>query len=57
VDLNSRVASGSPTLTYANDIDDTGTIVGGAFDSKTGNSPGFSAVPVFGLDDHSHGDE
>src|SRR5215470_16994801 len=57
VDLNSRVAPGSPTLVYANDIDNYGTIVGGAFDPKTNISPAFSAVPVFGIDDHGHHDD
>jgi probable HAF family extracellular repeat protein len=56
VDLNSRVPAGSPTLVYANDIDDSGEIVGGAFDAKTGNSPGFAAIPIFGIDDGSHDD-
>jgi len=33
-------------LVYANDINDFAEIVGGAHDPKTGNSPGFVAVPV-----------
>jgi probable HAF family extracellular repeat protein len=57
IDLNSRVPSGSPTLVYANDIDDSGTVVGGASDPHTGNSPAFAAVPVFGVDDHPRGDD
>jgi probable HAF family extracellular repeat protein len=57
VDLNSRVAPGSPTLVYANDIDNYGIIVGGAFDAKTNISPAFSAVPVLGIDDHTHHDD
>ena len=49
VDMNSRVSS-SLTLVYANDIDDSGVIVGGAFNPATGASPGFVAIPVTGLD-------
>jgi len=56
VDLNSRVAPGSPTLVYANDIDNYGTIVGGGFDPRTSISPAFSAVPVFGIDNHTRHD-
>jgi hypothetical protein len=37
------------TLVYANDVDNFGEVVGGAFDSKTGNSPGFVAIPVEGV--------
>jgi hypothetical protein len=47
--MNSRVSS-SLTLVYANDIDDSGVIVGGAFNPATGASPGFVAIPVTGLD-------
>lgn len=49
VDLNSRVSS-SLTLVYANDIDDSGVIVGGAFNPATGTSPGFVAIPITGLE-------
>jgi hypothetical protein len=33
------------TLLYGNDIDDRGRIVGQAYDSSTGDSPAFLAVP------------
>jgi len=45
-DLNGLVAPSTLTLVYANDIDASGEIVGGAFDSKDGQSPGFVAIPV-----------
>jgi probable HAF family extracellular repeat protein len=45
-DLNGLVAPSTLTLVYANDIDASGAIVGGAFDSKDGQSPGFVAIPV-----------
>jgi probable HAF family extracellular repeat protein len=46
VDLNSlKIGHGSLTLVYANDVNDYGIIVGGAFDAKTGKSPAFVAVP------------
>lgn len=45
-DLNGLVAPSSLTLVYANDIDDSGRIVGGAFDAKNGQSPGFVAIPT-----------
>jgi probable HAF family extracellular repeat protein len=41
----SAVAGGSLTLLYGNDIDDRGRIVGQAYDSSTGDSPAFLAVP------------
>jgi probable HAF family extracellular repeat protein len=50
-DLNTLIPGGPLTLTYANDIDSSGQIVGGAFNSKTGTSPGFVAIPAAGLDD------
>jgi len=50
-DLNALIAPGSLTLVYANDVDASGQIVGGAFDSKTGQSPGFVAIPVAGIED------
>jgi len=34
------------SLVFANDINDFSEIVGGAHDPKTGDSPGFVAVPV-----------
>ena len=55
VDLNSLVPSGPLTLTYANDVDDAGQIVGGASNAATGISPGFVAIPAPGLDDDAHG--
>jgi probable HAF family extracellular repeat protein len=51
VDLNSRIANKDLTLTYANDIDDEGHIVGGASNAVTGQQPGFVAIPVFELED------
>jgi probable HAF family extracellular repeat protein len=45
-DLNALVAPGPLSLVYANDVNDAGEIVGGAYNSKTGNSPAFMAVPV-----------
>ncbi len=46
-DLNELVAPGSPTLLYANDINDSGVIAGGAYDSSTGDAPAFVAVPRY----------
>jgi probable HAF family extracellular repeat protein len=51
VDLNTLIPSGPLTLTYANDIDDAGQIVGGASNASTGISPGFVAIPALGIDD------
>jgi len=45
-DLNTLIAPGTLSLVYANDIDDSGEIVGGAYDSATGDSPAFTAVPM-----------
>jgi probable HAF family extracellular repeat protein len=44
-DLNTLVAQGPLSLVYANDINDAGEIVGGAYNSTTGDSPAFLAVP------------
>jgi probable HAF family extracellular repeat protein len=46
-DMNSLVVNlpSSVTLTYANDVNNSGVIVGGAFNSKTGESPAFVAIP------------
>ena len=45
-DLNSlMIGHSSYTLVYANDVNDDGVIVGGAFNAKTGESPAFVAVP------------
>jgi probable HAF family extracellular repeat protein len=45
-DLNSlMIGQNSLTLVYANDVNDYGVIVGGAFDAKTGDSPAFVAIP------------
>jgi hypothetical protein len=52
-DLNALIAPGSLTLVYANDVDNSGEVVGGAFDSKTGKSPGFVAIPVEGVENGS----
>ena len=41
----SGVAGGTLTLLYGNDIDDSGRIVGQAYDSSTGDYPAFVAVP------------
>ena len=45
-DLNTLVAHGELSLVYANDINDSSEIVGGAYNSKTGNAPAFLAVPL-----------
>jgi len=45
-DLNTLVAKGPLSLVYANDINDSGGIVGGAYNSATGNSPAFLAIPL-----------
>jgi probable HAF family extracellular repeat protein len=44
-DLNTLVES-PLSLVYANDINDSGEIAGGAYNAATGNSPAFLAVPV-----------
>ena len=45
-DLNAlMIGNKSLTLLYANDINDEGMIVGGAYDSKTNTSPAFVAIP------------
>jgi probable HAF family extracellular repeat protein len=45
-DLNSlMIGHKSLTLLYANDVDDSGVIVGGAIDAKTGVTSAFAAVP------------
>lgn len=44
--LNTLVAPGPLSLIYANDINDSGEIVGGAYNSTTGDSPAFLAVPL-----------
>lgn len=44
-DLNTRVPLGSLDLVYANDINSSGEIAGGAFDPKTGEAPAFLATP------------
>jgi probable HAF family extracellular repeat protein len=45
-DLNTLVAHGPLSLVYANDINDSGQIVGGAYNANTGDSPAFEAVPL-----------
>jgi probable HAF family extracellular repeat protein len=45
-DLNTLIPQGSLTLVYANDINSSGDIVGGASNSTTGDSPAFLAIPV-----------
>jgi probable HAF family extracellular repeat protein len=45
-DLNTLVAAGPLSLVYANDINDSGEIAGGASNSTTGDSPAFLAVPL-----------
>jgi probable HAF family extracellular repeat protein len=47
-DLNTLVAHGPLSLVYANDINESGEIVGGAYNSATGDSPAFLAVPLRG---------
>jgi probable HAF family extracellular repeat protein len=44
--LNALIGKKKLTLVYANDINDFGEIVGGAFNPKTGKSPAFLAVPA-----------
>ncbi len=45
-DLNSLVVGQSAfTLVFANDVNDDGVIVGGAFNPKTGKAPAFVAIP------------
>jgi probable HAF family extracellular repeat protein len=44
-DLNALVPPGSPLLIYANDVNDSGEIVGQAFDQKSGELIAFVAVP------------
>ncbi|MGA2577340.1 MAG: hypothetical protein ABSH24_15080, partial [Bryobacteraceae bacterium] len=45
-DLNTLIPPGPLSLLYANDINDAGEIVGGAYNSTTGVSPAFMAVPL-----------
>jgi probable HAF family extracellular repeat protein len=45
-DLNTLVAHGALSLVYANDINDSGEIVGGAYNATTSDSPAFLAVPL-----------
>jgi len=45
-DMNTLIAPGSVSLVYANDINDSGEIVGGAYNSTTGDYPAFRAVPL-----------
>lgn len=45
-DLNTLVPRGSMTLVFANDINSSGEIAGGAFDPTTEQSPAFLAVPT-----------
>jgi probable HAF family extracellular repeat protein len=49
VDLNMRIASGSLSLVFANDINDAGEISGGGFDAATNDTPAFIALPAPGL--------
>lgn len=45
-DLNTLVSAGPHlSLIFANDINSSGKIVGGAFDASTGQSPAFLAIP------------
>ncbi|HYK64185.1 MAG TPA: hypothetical protein VEY94_04515, partial [Patescibacteria group bacterium] len=45
-DLNDLTFPGSPYLLYANDINDSGELVGEALDLATGEAPAFRAIPV-----------
>src|SRR5215469_7332342 len=45
-DLNDLTFPGSPYLLYANDINDSGELVGEAFDPATGEAPAFRAIPI-----------
>jgi probable HAF family extracellular repeat protein len=47
-DLNNLTLAGSPHLLYANDISDTGEIVGEALDSASGDEPAYRAIPLAG---------
>jgi probable HAF family extracellular repeat protein len=44
-DLNTLIVPGVVSLVYANDINDSGEIAGGAYNSTTGDYPAFLAVP------------
>ena len=44
--LNALTGKNKLSLLFANDINNLGEIAGGAHDPKTGNSPGFVAVPI-----------
>jgi len=45
-DLNTLTLPGSPYLLYANDINDSGELVGEALDPATGAAPAYMALPV-----------
>jgi probable HAF family extracellular repeat protein len=45
-DLNDLTFPGSPYLLYANDINDSGELVGEALDPATGEAPAFRAIPI-----------
>jgi probable HAF family extracellular repeat protein len=44
-ELQTLMPPGSPLLQYANDINNRGEIVGGAFDPSTNEAPAFKAIP------------
>jgi probable HAF family extracellular repeat protein len=46
-DLNTLAPPGSPFLIFANDINDSGQIVGAAFDSTSNRVVGFRAYPLY----------
>jgi probable HAF family extracellular repeat protein len=45
-DLNTLIPPSSLSLVYANDINSSGVIVGAGYNSKSGDSPGFVAMPI-----------
>ena len=45
-DLNDLTFPGSPYLLFANDINDSGELVGEALDLTTGAAPAFRAIPI-----------
>ena len=48
-DLNTLTLPGSPYLLYANDINDSGELVGEALDPATGAAPAYLALPILNV--------
>jgi probable HAF family extracellular repeat protein len=55
-DLNAVVPGYSGHLVFANDINDSGEITGGAIDADTGDAVTFLATPIHGQDENDNGD-